>query len=148
MLLHPVVHLHLVTPEGEVYLQKRVMTKDIQPGRWDTAVGGHVDFGETPGEALRRESCEELGHEPGNPGMICRYVFCSDRELELVHVFAECVSRDIRLTPDPGEIETGRFWTAAEIEAAYGQGILTPNFEQEYARIASQLSGLAGEGRK
>jgi isopentenyldiphosphate isomerase len=30
-----------------LYLQKRSETKDIQPGKWDTAVGGHVDYGET-----------------------------------------------------------------------------------------------------
>ena len=47
-LLHPVVHLHLFNSRGELYLQKRPLWKDIQPGRWDTAVGGHVDYGETP----------------------------------------------------------------------------------------------------
>ena len=60
-LLHPVVHLHLFNSRGELYLQKRPLWKDIQPGRWDTAVGGHIDYGETPDEALRREVREELG---------------------------------------------------------------------------------------
>ena len=54
MLLHPVVHLHVFNSRGELYLQKRPAWKDIQPGRWDTAVGGHVDYGETIAEALRR----------------------------------------------------------------------------------------------
>lgn len=54
-LLHPVVHLHVFNSKGEVYLQKRPEWKDIQPGKWDTAVGGHVDYGETPEEALMRE---------------------------------------------------------------------------------------------
>jgi len=43
-LLHPVVHLHILNNRGELYLQKRVMNKDIQPGKWDTSVGGHVDL--------------------------------------------------------------------------------------------------------
>ena len=38
-LLHPVVHLHVFNSRGEVYLQKRPDWKDIQPGKWDTAVG-------------------------------------------------------------------------------------------------------------
>lgn len=38
--LHPVVHLHIFNSQGELYLQKRNMNKDIQPGKWDTAVGG------------------------------------------------------------------------------------------------------------
>ena len=51
MLLHPVVHLHIFDNQGRLYLQKRSMDKDIQPGKWDTAVGGHVDFGETVEQA-------------------------------------------------------------------------------------------------
>ena len=60
-LLHPVVHLHVFNSQGEVYLQKRPEWKDIQPGKWDTSVGGHMDYGETPEEALVREVGEELG---------------------------------------------------------------------------------------
>ena len=38
-LLHPVIHLHIFNKDGDLYLQKRSMNKDIQPGKWDTAVG-------------------------------------------------------------------------------------------------------------
>ena len=41
-LLHPVVHLHVFNAQGDVYLQKRPEWKDIQPGKWDTAVGHHT----------------------------------------------------------------------------------------------------------
>ena len=60
-LLHPVVHLHVFNSKGDVYLQKRPEWKDIQPGKWDTSVGGHLDYGETPEQALVREVREELG---------------------------------------------------------------------------------------
>ncbi len=70
MLLHPVVHLHVFNSRGELYLQKRPAWKDIQPGRWDTAVGGHVDYGETIAEALRREVREELGITDFVPGRL------------------------------------------------------------------------------
>jgi len=46
-LLHPVVHLHVFNASGQLFLQKRSMSKDIQPGMWDTSVGGHVDYEET-----------------------------------------------------------------------------------------------------
>ena len=87
MLLHPVVHLHVFNSRGELYLQKRPAWKDIQPGRWDTAVGGHVDYGETIAEALRREVREELGITDFVPGAVTVYPFRSEREYELVHVF-------------------------------------------------------------
>lgn len=86
MLLHPVVHLHLFNSRGELYLQKRPEWKDIQPGRWDTAVGGHVDYGETVDEALRREVREELGVTEFTPERVAVYVFRSERERELVYV--------------------------------------------------------------
>ena len=53
-ILHPVVHLHLWNSRGELYLQKRPAWKDIQPDKWDTATGGHVNYGEEVDAALRR----------------------------------------------------------------------------------------------
>ena len=79
-LLHPVVHLHVFNSRGEVYLQKRPEWKDIQPGKWDTSVGGHIDYGETPEQALVREVGEELGITDFVPERIGMYVFESRRE--------------------------------------------------------------------
>ena len=72
---HPVVHLHIFNQKGDLFLQKRSLSKDIQPGKWDTAVGGHVDYGETIEEALRREVREELGVTDLTPQFVQRYVF-------------------------------------------------------------------------
>ena len=79
-LLHPVVHLHIFNSAGELYLQKRVMTKKIQPGKWDTAVGGHVDYGERIEDALLRETREELGVRDFTPEFLMRYEFRSQVE--------------------------------------------------------------------
>lgn len=131
-LLHPVVHLHLFDSQGRIYLQQRPLWKDIQPGKWDTAVGGHVDYGEEIADALHREVREELGLTGLQPAFLLRYIFESEREKELVHVF--CATYDGEVLPSD-ELDGGRFWSRQEVEEAIGCGILTPNFEQEYRRI-------------
>ncbi len=132
MLLHPVVHLHVFNEEGELYLQKRPMWKDIQPGKWDTAVGGHVDFGEDIHTALLREAREELGINAEGNELVQMYEFHSEREHELVYAHKIVYDKDI--IPSE-ETDGGRFWTMQEIRDAIGHGILTPNFEQEFMRL-------------
>lgn len=132
-LLHPVVHLHVFNSNGDVYLQKRPEWKDIQPGKWDTAVGGHIDYGETPEDALLREVREELGITDFKPQLIDKYVFESQLERELVYVHRTIYDGEIR--PSAKELAGGRFWTMQQIRDAIGKNILTPNFESEFARL-------------
>ena len=131
--LHPVIHLHIFNDAGELYLQKRSMTKDIQPGKWDTAVGGHIDYGETVEEALRREVREELGITAFTPQFITRYGFESAIEKELVNTFRTIYNGEIK--PDTEELDGGRFWSLEEIKSNLGQNVFTPNFEQEFKRL-------------
>ena len=131
-LLHPVVHLHVFDAAGRLYLQQRPLWKDIQPGKWDTAVGGHVDYGEGISDALLRETREELGLETFTPEFLLRYIFESERDRELVHVYRTTYDGDIRPT---AELDGGRFWTISEIREAIGKGVLTPNFEQEFLKL-------------
>ena len=132
-ILHPVVHLHIFNSAGELYLQKRVITKKIQPGKWDTAVGGHVDYGEQIEEALLRETREELGVTNFTPKFLMKYIFRSSIESELVYVY-QC-TYDGPFSPDPSEVETGRFWTLSEIKSNIGKNIFTPNFESEIEKL-------------
>lgn len=138
--LHPVVHLHIIDRFGRLYLQKRAMHKDIQPGKWDTAVGGHVDYGEGILEALYREASEELGFCEFNPVHIITYVFESGIEKELVNVFATV--GNFSPVPDKDEVDEGRWWELKEIEENFGKSVFTPNFEQEFARIRGSLAAL------
>ena len=134
-LFHPVVHLHIYNRAGDLYLQKRSVRKDIQPGKWDTAVGGHVDLGETIEVALRREVREELGITDFIPEFLMRYVFESALEKELVNTFRTVYEGPF--LPDADEIEEARFWSIPEIEAHLGKGVFTPNFESEYEKLKS-----------
>ncbi len=87
MLLHPVVHLHLFNHSGKLFLQKRSRKKDIQPGKWDTSVGGHIGVDESVTAALKREADEELGLKTFVSVFAGKYVWSSSRERELVNSF-------------------------------------------------------------
>lgn len=138
--LHPVVHLHVIDRQSRIYLQKRSMKKDIQPGKWDTAVGGHVSYGEAVLEALYREATEELGLDCFNPIHLETYEFESPIEREMVNVFAAVGSYDLR--PDLDEVDEGRWWDLADVDAFIGKGVFTPNFESEFSMIRSALLAL------
>jgi len=136
-LLHPVIHLHVFNSQGELYLQKRTMDKDIQPGKWDTSVGGHVDYGEEIEDALRREVREELAITDFKPTFLIRYKFVSDREAEMVHCYYSIYDGDI--LADPSEISVGKFWDIKEIENQLGKNVFTPNFENEFRMVIREL---------
>ena len=131
--LHPVVHLHVFNSKGDLYLQKRPDWKDIQPGKWDTAVGGHIDLGESVEQALHREVKGEIGITDYTPERLKHYVFESDKEKELVFVFRTVYDKPIN--PDKEELADGRFWSQQKIRDNIGKGIFTPNFENEYLKV-------------
>ena len=132
-LLHPVVHLHLFNDKGELFLQKRSMTKDLLPGKWDTSVGGHIQPGESVEDALKRETEEELGLNLSGFIPLGKYIWETIREREFVYSFAIRSEESVSINRD--EIDDGRFWNIDEIKANTGKEIFTPNFEHEFEVI-------------
>lgn len=138
--LHPVIHIHIIDRFSRIYLQKRSMTKDIQPGKWDTAVGGHISYGEGIVEAVYREASEELGFTEFNPIYLESYLFESEIEKELVNIFAVVGTYDLH--PDLDEVDEGRWWELTDIDSSLGKGVFTPNFESEFRMIRDSLLAL------
>ena len=131
-LLHPQFICNVFNDKGELYLQKRPAWKDIQPNKWDTSVGGHIDLGESVEMALKREAQEELGISDFTFELLTHYVFESDREKELVFCHRTIYNGEI--SPS-NELDGGRFWSIEEIKNNLGKGVFTPNFESEFARL-------------
>ena len=59
-LRHRAVHVLVYNAAGQLFLQKRSMTKDNDPGLWDSSCSGHVDSGESYAVAAERELMEEI----------------------------------------------------------------------------------------
>ena len=113
------------------------MKKDIQPGKWDTAVGGHIDFGEETEDALKREAREELGILEFEYTHVCKYLFESEIERELINCYKTIY--DGVITPDLDEVDEGKFWSFDDILENLGKNIFTPNFESEFLKIKDLL---------
>jgi isopentenyldiphosphate isomerase len=119
------------------------MSKDVQPGKWDTSVGGHVSPGEEIIDAVKREASEELGLEDPEVVFEGRYIWQSQIERELVNVFT--TSSDLIPLINREEIEEGKFWTIDEIMGNIGKGVFTPNFEHEFRMHAGGNESFAGK---
>lgn len=131
-LIHRVAHVLVFDGAGRLYLQLRAPSKDIQPGKWDTSVGGHVDAGESYADAATREMAEELGIIGAPLERLYRYLHSNEVESEMVTSFRTVWNGLIR--PDEAEIAEGRFWTRTEIAAA-SPSLFTPNFLDELVRF-------------
>ncbi len=135
-LVHRTAHVVIVSTDGRrLLLQKRAGSKDIQPGKWDTAVGGHLMPGETYLQAAIRETEEELGVRP--PEDALEHLF-QERirnaiESENVEVFRW--TYDGPFTPSLSEIDVVRFWDFNELKSAIGGGVFTPNLENELLKL-------------
>lgn len=148
MILHPVVHLHIIDHHGHILLQKRSGNKRIQPGRWDTAVGGHIGYGETVAMALSREAEEEVGLiNVENANLVASYIFKSKVERELVNCHILHLAEEfIPEIGEPDDIDELRFWSVSDVMSAVGTGVFTPNFEQEFVDLLYPcLSNYADE---
>ena len=113
-LLHRAVHVLVFNSRGEVFLQKRSMTKDSHPGAWDSSASGHVDSGEDYDPCAVREVWEEIGLKLNSPPQrIMRIEACADTDQEFLWVY-RCESEG-PFTLHPEEIERGDWFATDEV---------------------------------
>jgi isopentenyl-diphosphate delta-isomerase type 1 len=113
-LLHRAVHVLVLNSRGEVFLQKRSLKKDRQPGVWDSSCSGHVDSGEDYEQTAVRELREEIGLKlAAAPQKLFKINACEETDAEFVWVYRCENEGPFQLHPD--EIETGGWFTPAHI---------------------------------
>ena len=122
-LWHRAVHVLVFNARGEVFLQKRSMKKDRQPGVWDSSCSGHVDSGEIYDETAVRELGEELGLKITSQTTatassqplqkLFKIDACAETDAEFVWIYRCKSEGPFQLHPD--EIETGGWFAATAV---------------------------------
>lgn len=109
-LLHRAVHVLVFNSQGEIFLQKRSMKKDRQPGVWDSSCSGHVDSGEDYDQTAVRELHEEIGLKLSIPPQrLFKIDACAETDAEFVWVYRCENNGPFQLQPD--EIEKGDWFS-------------------------------------
>ena len=114
-LLHRAVHIMAFNARGELFIQKRVLSKDENPGLLDTSAAGHVSSGDDYGPTAHRELEEELGIK-AELIFFSKIPACLETAWEHLEIFTCVTDQDIVI--DTNEISEGRFWSLEELRRA------------------------------
>jgi isopentenyl-diphosphate delta-isomerase type 1 len=94
-LIHRVVHCWIFNSQGQVLLQKRSDSKELNPGCWDMSCGGHFSAGENEDQTLKRELEEELGLKNYKPEFVTKLLRRMDKQTELIYLYYAFVDKDV-----------------------------------------------------
>jgi len=119
-LRHRAVHVLVFNARGETFLQKRSMTKDREPGKWDSSTSGHLDSGEDYDACAVRELREEIGLTVAKAlEQLFKIAACPETDQEFVWVYRCRAEGPFRLQPD--EIECGGWFAPDKISSWMAQ---------------------------
>ena len=113
-LMHRAIHVFVFNARGEIFLQKRSMSKDSSPGLWDSSASGHLDSGEDYDACAVRELREEIGlmvSEP--PERVFKVNACAETGQEFVWLYRGASEGPFTLHPE--EIERGDWFSAERV---------------------------------
>ena len=113
-LMHRAIHVLVFNARGQVFLQRRSMQKDRQPGLWDSSASGHVDSGEDYDACALRELREEIGLQlSAAPQRLFKLAAGPETDQEHVWVYRCQAEGPFHLQPE--EIETGGWFSLEEV---------------------------------
>jgi len=112
-LKHRAVHILVFNSQNQLFLQKRSLTKDLNPGLWDTSAAGHVDKGENYDMAAVRELHEELGIQTEVLTLLFKLEPTPALGMEFIQVYHCVHDGPFKLAAD--EIDDGHWSPIAQI---------------------------------
>ena len=136
-LRHRAAHVLVFNTDGKVFLQLRSISKDNNPGVWDSACSGHVDAGESYADAATRELMEEIGLLPKTPlEPLFKIDACEDTGQEFVWVYQTQSEGPFTLNTD--EIDAGRWVSPEDVTKAVAETPekYSPSFRLIWKRLS------------
>jgi isopentenyldiphosphate isomerase len=134
---HRAVHVLVFNARGDVFLQKRSMSKDTSPGVWDSSASGHLDCGEDYDTCAIREMREEIGLNVEQcPSRLFKIDACAETGQEFVWVYRCRSEGPFVLHPD--EIELGDWFAPAFVSRWLTEK--PQDFARAFALIWKRLS--------
>jgi isopentenyldiphosphate isomerase len=121
---HRCIYILVFNRRGELFIHLRTATKDVNPSRWDVAVGGVLAAGESFDAGALREAREELGvtleltplfpFQHSDPGTI-------------VHSMAYRAQHEGPFHLQPEEVVRGEFASLAEVDQRIARESFCPD---------------------
>lgn len=122
---HRAAYIMVFNSRGELFVQKRTMSKDIYPGYYDIAAGGVVLAGESYEESAKRELAEEMGIVKTELGPHFTFFYEEGSNRVWGRVYS-CIY-DGELTLQAEEVESGFFALPEEVLALSRKERFTPD---------------------
>lgn len=105
----------IMNEDGSILMQKRSLMKKKNPGLW-SKTGGHVDYGEDPESAFKREVFEEIGLKIDNFELIDIIKFDTEKEKYYAYgyiVFTNKKEKDFILQTE--EVDSVKYYKIEEL---------------------------------
>jgi NADH pyrophosphatase NudC (nudix superfamily) len=137
-LIYPVIRMHLINNNKQILLQKRSLKSDIEAGKWDAAVAGHIRYNEDIEKAVYREAMEEINFKPEFLDLLEKRVFKAPNSTALMFIFITQSNQEI--TPNKKEVEDARFYTFNQVLQLQKENKISVGLQQELKILQGILS--------
>jgi isopentenyldiphosphate isomerase len=122
---HRASYILVFNSKGELFVQKRTMSKDIYPGYYDVATGGVVLVDESYDLSAKRELAEELGAR--NTSLTPHFDFKHEDEDNIVWGRLYTCTYDGEIIFQAEEVESGEFLTIDQVLELSKKESFTPD---------------------
>ncbi len=129
----------IVNDDGRVLCQQRSLTKDANPGKWQSFFGGHLKAGQTYLDNAIGELSEELGLSVDPNELIPVHTLKSDKAKHFGQVFILRWNGDVtHLHFKDNEVASVRWMTLGEIKTQIGEGLFCNNIDSEVEKLINK----------